>query len=354
MPDADDEVDDERRQRRGEDLARRAADVRSGPAGEFAEAPGERDGVEHIVAHPRAEGNVPAPPVVGERRGKDRAAEVLRHIDAEQARDAAGNVDAAGKIAVELDAVEQNAARDDCAAVGAVVLDDGVDQHGGPVGDDELFEVAPQAQLDAEFEVAPVEAPLGRQLRRELVIAADGPLYHLREEGDEQAVAKGIFLRVRLSAVHVNHVADGLKDEIGQAHGHDKIPPGQLVPEGGRQGGGREVPVFHQIQKPEAQNGAHGADALFDVPHGGLRLLVGRGAGVLPGKQQSGQPGDGGDEHEPHGTFDPACEVEHHARQQQHDPLELLRHQIIEDHARCHEPDEGERGKRHLSSACSR
>lgn len=38
VPDTNDEVDDERRQRRGEDLARRAADVRSGPAGEFAEA----------------------------------------------------------------------------------------------------------------------------------------------------------------------------------------------------------------------------------------------------------------------------------------------------------------------------
>ena len=75
---------------------------------------------------------------------------------------------------------------------------------------------------------------------------------------------------------------------------------------------------------------------------------------LSPPSHAQGTDEDGGDEHEPHGAFDPTCEVEHHARQQQYDPLELLRHQIIEDHARCHEPDEGKRGKRHLSSACSR
>ncbi len=47
-----------------------------------------------------------------------------------------------------------------CAAVGAVLLDDSVYKHGGPVGDDKLFKVAPEAQLDAELQIAPVKTPL--------------------------------------------------------------------------------------------------------------------------------------------------------------------------------------------------
>ena len=86
-----------------------------------------------------------------------------------------------------------------------------------------------------------------RSCRGKLVVPADGALHHLREERDEQAVFQRVFLRGELSAVDVDDIAHALKDEIRQAQRHDEIPPGKLVPEGGRQRGGREVPVFHEI-----------------------------------------------------------------------------------------------------------
>ena len=121
------------------DLAARAPDVCAGPAGESAEGFRQRQRIKHIVAHPRAERDVPAPPVFRQGHCEDRAAEILGHVNAEHPRDTARNIDAAGKIAVELNAVEQNAAGNDRAAVGAVFRDDSVDQHSRPVGNDELF-----------------------------------------------------------------------------------------------------------------------------------------------------------------------------------------------------------------------
>ena len=247
MPDADDQIDDEGRERRGEDLAARALDMRAGPAGESAERLRQRQRIKYIVAHPRAERDVPAPPVFRQGCGKDRTAEILGHVNAEHPRGAARNVDAAGKIAIELDAVEQNAAGNDRAAVRAVFRDHSVYQHGGPVGDNKLFEVAPETQLDAELQIAPVQTALRQKLRSKLVVPADRPLHHLREERDEQAVFQRVFLRGELSPVDVNDIADALEDEIRQPQRHDKVPPGKLVPDGGRQRGGREIPVFHEI-----------------------------------------------------------------------------------------------------------
>lgn len=103
---------------------------------------------------------MPAPPVFRQGHCEDRAAEILGHVNAEHPRDAACDVNAAGKIAVKLNAVEQNAAGNDRAAVGAVLRDDSVYKHGGPVGDDKLFKVAPEAQLNAKLQIAPVKAAL--------------------------------------------------------------------------------------------------------------------------------------------------------------------------------------------------
>ena len=328
--------------------------MRAGPAGDLAEAAGQGQRIKHIVAHPRAERDVPAAPVIRQGRGKDRAAEVFGHVDSEHPRDAARNVDSAGKIAVELDAIEQNAAGDDRAAVGAVFRNDGVYQHGGPVGNHKLLEIPPQAQLNAEFKVAPVKTACGKQLRGKLVVPADGALHHLREEGDEQAVLQGVFLRGILPAVHVDHVPGCLKNEIGQAQRHNEIPPGQLVPDGGRQGGGREIPVFHEIQKPEAQHETRRADALFHAPHRRFRRLIRRGPRVLLFKQQSRQPRKPRNQHQPDRALCAARQIERHAYRQQQKPLRPLRHEIIQNHARRDEPHKGQGGKRHLSSACSR
>ena len=159
---------------------------------------------------------MPAAPVVGERGGKQRSAEVERHIDAEHARDAACDVDAAGKIAVQLDAVEQDAQRDDRTAIRAVFHDDVVYQNSRAVGDDDFFEVTPERQLNAELKILPAQLALREELRAELVEAADRALHHLREERYEQTVAQRIALGRIFAAVHVNNVAHGLENEKRQ------------------------------------------------------------------------------------------------------------------------------------------
>ena len=104
---------------------------------------------------------MPAPPVVGQRRGENGPQEVLGHIDAEDLRHTTGDIDAAGEVTVQLDAVGQNAYEDHRAAVGAVLPDDGVDHHRRPVGNDHLFEIAPHGQLDTPVHHAPVHGTLG-------------------------------------------------------------------------------------------------------------------------------------------------------------------------------------------------
>ena len=331
---ADDEVDDERGQRRGEDLARRAADVRSGPAGEFAEAPGERDGVEHIVAHPRTECDVPAAPVVGERGGKQRSAEVDGHINAEHARDAARDIYAAGKIAVQLNAVKQNTERNDSTAVGTVLHDDVVYQNSRAVGDDDFFEVTPERQLNADLQVVPAQLALCGKLRRQLIETADRSLHHLREERYEQAVAQRIALGRIFAAVHVNDVAHGLENEKRQTERHDKIPSGNVVAERGRQQLEREIPVFHRVEQAKTADRANYRDLPLFVLYLGLLRLVGRLDGVIASENKSGYPGHSGHQNHPRKRLDRAGHVKRRTRQQQDAPLCLFRHDVVEQHAR--------------------
>ena len=290
---------------------------------------------------------MPAAPVVGERGGKQRSAEVERHIDAEHARDAACDVDAAGKIAVQLDAVEQDAQRDDRTAIRAVFHDDVVYQNSRAVGDDDFFEVTPERQLNAELKILPAQLALREELRAELVEAADRALHHLREERYEQTVAQRIALGRIFAAVHVNNVAHGLENEKRQTERHDKIPSGNVIAERGRQQLEREIPVFHRVEQAKTADRANYRDLLLFVLYLGLLRLVSRLDGVIAPENKSGYPGHSGHQNHPRKRLDRAGHVKCRTRQQQDAPLRLFRNDVVEQHARDGEYDKRSGSKSH-------
>lgn len=174
VPDADDQVDDEGRGGGRKDLAGCALQVFSGPFSEFAERFRQGKRVKYVITHPAAQRDVPAPPIVGQGCGEQRTAEILHHVDAEHARHAARDVDAAGKVAIQLDAVEENSSCDHSAAVGAGFGNDIVHQNRGAVGDDELFEIAPRARAGGPPEGPPskdcaLPSAAGRGCRSRLI-----------------------------------------------------------------------------------------------------------------------------------------------------------------------------------------
>ena len=173
---------------------------------------------------------MPPAPEVGEGGGEDGAAEVFRQVNAEHPGNPAGNVDAPGEIAVELDTVEQDPHGEDTAAVGPGIVQNGVHQHGGPVGDDHLFEIAPHHQLDAVLQVGVVRRALGQQLGGQLVKPADGTLDHLGEEGDKQKEFGKVLLRLILVPIDVDDIAHRLEDKIGDTQWEHQFRQGNLAP----------------------------------------------------------------------------------------------------------------------------
>ena len=309
MPDADDEVDEEGRGGGRKDLAGRALQVFSGPFSEFSERFRQGKRVEHIVAHPAAQRDVPAPPIVGQGCGEQRTAEILHHVDAEHARDAARDVDAAGKVAIELDAVEENARRDHGPAVWAVFQDDIVDQDRGAVCNDELFEIAPERELEARLKIRPAEIALGRQLRGELAIAADRPLNHLRKKRDEKCVFQHVFLTFLLAAVDVDDIAHRLENEKRQPERHEEIPARDVRTQRRGQQLQREIPIFHREKQAEAADCAERGDALLAALDGRFLGLIGGRFCVLPPEEQPGCPRDEDDQHQPDDVLHATREV---------------------------------------------
>ena len=199
---------------------------------------------------------MPAPPIVGQGCGEQRTAEILHHVDAEQARHAARDVDAAGKVTIQLDAVEENSSCDHSAAVGAVFGDDIVYQNRGAVGNDELLEIAPERKLEACLNVRPAETVLCRQLRGQLAIAADRPLHHLREKRDKKCVFQHIFLAFLLVSVNIDDVTHRLENEKRQPERHEEIPARDVRTQRRGQQLQREIPIFHRKKQAKTGNRA--------------------------------------------------------------------------------------------------
>ena len=178
-------------------------------------------------------------------------------MNAQHLRDAPGDVDAAGKVAVELNAIEAHGQGGHGAAVTGRVVENGIDCHGRPVCNDQLFQISPHGQLNPVFQIVRIKGVLGGQLVAQLTVAADGSLDHLREKGGEQRKLCHVSLGRVFSPIAIDDIADALKHIKGQAQRHQQVQSGKLEPAPGKAGHGVccKVPVFDHIKQSEVGHG---------------------------------------------------------------------------------------------------
>ena len=175
--------------------------------------------------------------------------EVLRHDHAEELAHAQNDVDAAGEVGVEPEGVEDHAQQDPAPSVVGGLGPEQQGQGGSqPIRQDHLLPVAPQHPHQAPAQPVRIEgSPLVEGLR-EHVVAADGPLDHLGEEGGEEGVLQQVRFRRVLAPLHVDEVADGLEGVEGDAQGQHPIHP-----PGGMKGLQQEGRVFQGPQKAQVE-----------------------------------------------------------------------------------------------------
>ena len=312
---------------------------------------------------------MPAVPVLGERAREVRAAEVFAHGDAEHLRHAARDVDAAGEVGIELQRVHERRQQHVGAGVVGVRPGDGVDHAHGAVGDDELFEKAPEDQLCAEADVVKVIFVLVIELVRQLVVHADRALNDLREEGHEQRELADVALGGHFFAVDVEHVAHGLErvKRDAQRQQQPDVAERDRQPHGRKErlhGLGKEVIVFEHGEDAEVQqqDGDHerlaaGLAALFvRLALLALPVLLVRGDGLLHARGHGVHAAcaEVGRErrHDDKAHVAQAHErVKRVAADQQHHPLEPLRHEVVQHQQREHQQVKRQRCQRHASSS---
>ena len=348
MPDADDEVDYKGSQRGREHLARRAFQPFPGDGADPAEGLRERERIEHVVAHPRPERDVPAPPVVLKAQGEDGPFEILREVYAQHLRHAAGDVDAAREVAVELHAVGQRSEGHDRAVPVPHVPEHRVRHDARALGDDELPEIAPHCQLYAVFELVPVEAPLRAQLILKVAEARDRPLYDLREERHEQRVLAEVPLRLHLPPVAVHDIAHGLKGEERQAQRQYQLEREALTPEQSRKRLEREAEVLEHKELAEGQQAERQHDQPFaPCRHAPLLLRQLLHFSVQAPQKQARPPGQKRGKSEVRDRRAPAEDIKAAARREQQRPLALFRQHIVQQYQRRDKYQKSDRRERH-------
>ncbi len=101
---------------------------------------------------------MPAVPEIGDGSGEIRAFEILVQMYAEALGSAHDHVHTSGEITVELYGIAQHRRDHGKSRVGFVVAEHLIHQHGGPVGDDDLFKISPNHQQKTALQGSQVEA----------------------------------------------------------------------------------------------------------------------------------------------------------------------------------------------------
>ena len=205
----------------------------------------------HIVAEKAAHGNMPAPPEFGGTAGNVRIVKGLHIMKAEQSCETDGHIRVAGKVEIDLDGIHQNA--EPCAGsgqTGQIPIQIAGSKIAGDVGDQHLF-----AQTDAE----PGD-PGGKILfvRRSLFdlgghigVSDDGSRHQLRIQGNVHKELAVAFLGLRLTAVYVDDVGNGLKGVKADADGQRDLRHRQLQPRQGVDRRDQHPAVLENTQKPQ-------------------------------------------------------------------------------------------------------
>ncbi len=106
---------------------------------------------------------------------------------------------------------------------------DRIDQRSQAIGHDHLFEQPPSHQLQAVGDTVVIEILEVMQLRQELTGPFDRTGHQLREKNDERGKRPPVPLRLRLPAIHVEHVTHRLNRVKRKAEREDDRQIGEQI-----------------------------------------------------------------------------------------------------------------------------
>src|SRR5690606_446579 len=178
---------------------------------------------------PMTERDVPAAgPELGGAARQIRAAEILHELNAEQERNADGDVGVAGEVAIDLEGEEINADQQLHRRREGGDAEIAVDERREIVGDHQFLEEAPADQLQAEHKAVGIGAHPVPDLRQKRGRALDRPGEDLREISDvERDMAGALFLR-QPPHIDVDEIArrrkgvEGIADRRGYADARER------------------------------------------------------------------------------------------------------------------------------------
>ena len=166
---------------------------------------------------------MPAPPEISQRGGKIRLAEVGHHLNAEQLRDTQHHVDAAGKIRILLQRIEQD--RQQChrpGEGGIVPVKDRGNRWCSQVGNGVFFHRTEQDHKEGAFGALPLPGMRGGQLGLHCSVPVDGALDQLWEKRNKQQKPSRVLFSRVAAAEAVDQITDRLKGVKADAERHDQ------------------------------------------------------------------------------------------------------------------------------------
>ena len=159
---------------------------------------GPAKGDVEVVAEPGGEGDVPAPPELGDVAGEVGELEVGHQLEAEELGGADGDVGVPGEVPVDLEGEEDGAEDEGGSGEGFGVVEAHVDVGRTGVGDDDLLEHAPEDEAHAVAPLLVGEGAGRGDLRQEVGGALDGPATSCGKKETKAAKATGSRVALRL------------------------------------------------------------------------------------------------------------------------------------------------------------
>ena len=265
-------------------------------------APAAAQGDVHIVPEPAGQRDVPPPPELRDAPGDVGIVEVFQKVKAKHPAQADGHVGVGGEIKIDLKGVG-NGPQPGEGRRGRRRGKGRVRHFRHRVGQQHLFPQTEQKphRPGGKFLHA---LPAGVDLRRHGGVPHDGARHQLGEEGDIQGDLQRILLHGGVAPVHIDHIAQALKGEKGDADGQRHLRH--------RDDGGKGVEdfaeksgVFEPAQQPQSQHTCQQHPG-FPHPEGMFR----------PGQTAAGIVDGDGQKHEQQ-EFRPAAGIKSQGKAQQ-------------------------------------
>ena len=176
-----------------------------------------------VVAEPRRERDVPAPPKLRDVAGEVRRLEVGHELDAKELGGADGDVAVAGEIPVDLKGKIHGTEHEGGPGVFGVVGKDVIGINGAGIRHHHLLEHPPQDQPQAGDALLVFEDAFVFNLRQEPRSPLNRPGDELREEAHKRREIDEAARRLQVPAVNVNGIGEGLKRIEADAHRQDHL-----------------------------------------------------------------------------------------------------------------------------------